>query len=353
MHKLAFSVLLAATLLGANENNIEVSAMAGYTIANDGQYIDDYGTYGAEIQYNGLESAFKPEFSMYYSNAGYKYDSGHTKVYRYALNGVYEFEKGLIATPFFKLGAGYEDMSNLAYGNHDGVFVDAGAGLKIDLTENIAFKLEAIKMVKFNHSSFDNNLLLMGGLSFTFGDKAQKSVEAVVAPEPKTVISPIVPAATEKQVACPIVEAPVAATIDSDNDGVLDQNDQCAKTPSRYKVNEIGCPTKATINDHFKFDSDHIDSTATSEINAFAVFMKENPSYKVTIIGHTDSIGTPEYNQQLSIQRAENVKGALVSQGIEPERLSTEGKGESMPMMSNMLEEGRAENRRIELELYQ
>ncbi len=367
MYKLAFSALLAATLLGANENNLEVSAMMGYTIANDGQYIDDYGVYGAEIQYNGLESAFKPELSMYYSNAGYKYDAGNTKIYRYALHGVYEFEKGYIATPFVKAGAGYENMSNPAFGNRDGVFVDAGAGIKIDLTERMAFKLEAIKMLKSNNSNIDNNLLLMGGLNFTFGDKAQKRMDTIAAPEPKTVtpepktvtsepkevVSPVVPATTENQVACPIVVAPVAAAIDSDNDGVLDQNDQCAKTPSAYKVDEIGCPVKATINDHFTFDSDHIDATATSEINTFAVFMKENPSYKATIIGHTDSIGTPEYNQQLSKKRAEKVKNALIEQGIEADRLTALGKGENLPIMSNILKEGRAENRRIELELHE
>jgi len=353
MYKLAFSALLAATLLGANENNVEVSAMAGYTIANDGQYIDDYGTYGAEIQYNGVESAWKPELSIYYSNAGYKYDVGDTKIYRYMLNGVYEFEKGTIATPFFKAGAGYEDMRNPILGNSDGAFIDAGAGIKIDLSNKIAFKLEAIKMVKSNHSNFDNNLLLMGGLTFTFGDKAQKQMDTVVAPAPTTVICPVVTVTTQKEVACTIVAAPVAAATDSDHDGVLDQNDQCAKTPSAYKVDEVGCPVKATINDHFKFDSDHIDSTATSEINTFAIFMKENPSYKATIIGHTDSVGTPEYNQQLSKKRAEKVKEALVGQGIEADRLTALGKGENLPIMSNVLKEGRAENRRIELELHE
>lgn len=349
----AFSALLAATLLGANENNFEVSAMTGYTIANDGQYIDDYGVYGAEIQYNGFESAFKPELSMYYSNAGYKYDTGNTKIYRYALNGVYEFEKGVIATPFFKVGAGYENMSNPAFGNRDGVFADAGAGIKIDLTERMAFKLEAIKMLKSNDSSFDNNLLLMGGLTFTFGDKAQKRMDTVAAPEVKTVICPVPPARTENQVICPTVVAPVPAVIDSDNDGVLDQNDQCPNTPSAYKVDENGCPVKATIHDHFSFDSDRIDATATSEINTFAVFMKENPSYKATIIGHTDSIGTPEYNQELSKKRAEKVKKALVEQGIEADRITALGKGENLPIMSNILKEGRAENRRIELELHE
>ncbi len=405
----AFSALLATTLLGANDYNYEMSAMAGYTLPDDGQYLDDYSTYGGQMQYNGFESVFKPELSFSYSKADYKYDSGKTNVVRSALNGVYAFEKGNGVTPFFKVGAGYESMSNSAFENHGGIFADAGIGLKFDLAKNVAFKLEAIKMLKLNNSNVDNNLLLMGGFTFAFGENRQKAIVAVSTPSatgkksasstaidsdkdgvldqndqckntlsgvkvdkngcPKAEVATIVDSDKDGVLdqndqcqntpsgskidknGCPLPV--VTATLDSDNDGVLDQNDQCDKTPSSYKVDENGCPIKATINDHFVFNSDHIDSTATSEIMAFVVFMKENPLYKVTITGHTDSIGTPENNQILSEKRAERVKEALVAQGIEADRIAIIGKGESMPIMSNMLKTGRAENRRIELELYE
>lgn len=346
---IAFSALLCAALLGASDYNYEISAMSGYTIPSGGQFLNDYGTYGAEIQFNSFDAALKPELSVFYSDADYKYSSGNTNIIRSALNGVYSFEPIRDITPFVKIGGGYESMSNTAFGNHDGFFADAGAGAKIDITQQIALKLEAIEMVKSNGGNFDNNLLLMGGLTFSFDKKVHENVAMASASEPTPVI------VTEKRVVTTAVteQVTVAAPLDSDHDGILDPDDRCPDTAPGLNVDENGCPLKAAIHDHFVFNSDQIDSTAASEIRDFVLFMKENPHYKATITGHTDSIGTPEYNQQLSIKRAEKVKEALVSQGIEAERLRTVGKGESMPAVSNMLKAGRAENRRIEIDLHE
>lgn len=68
-------------------------------------------------------------------------------------------------------------------------------------------------------------------------------------------------------------------------------------------------------------------------------------------IGHTDSIGSDAYNQRLSMRRAEAVKAYLVSKGIEQDRVATEGKGEKQPVASNKTREGRAQNRRVEIEV--
>lgn len=71
----------------------------------------------------------------------------------------------------------------------------------------------------------------------------------------------------------------------------------------------------------------------------------------VIAIGHTDSIGSEAYNQKLSVRRAESVKAYLVSKGIPANRIYTEGKGESQPVASNKTKEGRAKNRRVEIEV--
>jgi len=71
----------------------------------------------------------------------------------------------------------------------------------------------------------------------------------------------------------------------------------------------------------------------------------------VIAVGHTDSIGTDKYNQGLSVRRAEAVKAYLVSKGIEANRIYTEGKGESQPIADNRTREGRAKNRRVEVEV--
>ncbi|MBS0292284.1 MAG: OmpA family protein [Proteobacteria bacterium] len=71
----------------------------------------------------------------------------------------------------------------------------------------------------------------------------------------------------------------------------------------------------------------------------------------IIAVGHTDSIGSDAYNQKLSVRRAEAVKAYLVSKGIEKNRVYTEGKGKKQPIASNATREGRAKNRRVEIEV--
>ena len=71
----------------------------------------------------------------------------------------------------------------------------------------------------------------------------------------------------------------------------------------------------------------------------------------IIAVGHTDSVGSDAYNQKLSVRRAEAVKAYLVSKGIEKNRVYTEGKGEKQPVADNRTAEGRAKNRRVEIEV--
>jgi OOP family OmpA-OmpF porin len=71
----------------------------------------------------------------------------------------------------------------------------------------------------------------------------------------------------------------------------------------------------------------------------------------IIAVGHTDSIGSPTYNQKLSVRRAEAVKSYLVSKGIEANRVYTEGKGEKQPVADNKTSSGRSKNRRVEIEV--
>jgi len=71
----------------------------------------------------------------------------------------------------------------------------------------------------------------------------------------------------------------------------------------------------------------------------------------IIAVGHTDAVGTDGYNQGLSVKRSEAVKAYLVSKGIEKNRVYTEGKGEKQPVADNKTTEGRAKNRRVEIEV--
>jgi OOP family OmpA-OmpF porin len=69
----------------------------------------------------------------------------------------------------------------------------------------------------------------------------------------------------------------------------------------------------------------------------------------IDVIGHTDSDGTEEYNQALSVRRAQSVKDYLVSEGVDPAIIDVSGQGELNPVVSNATKEGRAQNRRVDI----
>jgi outer membrane protein OmpA-like peptidoglycan-associated protein len=88
---------------------------------------------------------------------------------------------------------------------------------------------------------------------------------------------------------------------------------------------------------------------AFGTIGRLASVLKEDPSRKVTIEGHTDSVGSDEFNQQLSEARANAVRSALLERGVEDSQITAVGKGESFPVASNDNAAGRQQNRRVEM----
>jgi len=103
--------------------------------------------------------------------------------------------------------------------------------------------------------------------------------------------------------------------------------------------------------DHLNFQSGSSQITPDSlkTVNDLAQILKAYPNVQVQVTGHTDNSGSAETNQALSLARADAVKTALVDQGVSADRVATQGFGETRPIASNDTEEGRARNRRIEL----
>ena len=136
-------------------------------------------------------------------------------------------------------------------------------------------------------------------------------------------------------------------------------NEACAKTPAPPVMMEEKKATavekemiekgRATINIEFDTNKANIKPKYHDEIKKFADVMKKYPDLKVTIEGHTDSVGGAAYNQKLSEKRANSVRSYMIKTfGINESRLSAKGYGLSKPLDSNKMAKGRQKNRRVE-----
>ncbi|WP_293625272.1 OmpA family protein [Salinisphaera sp.] len=146
-----------------------------------------------------------------------------------------------------------------------------------------------------------------------------------------------------------------AQPMDSDGDGVIDANDQCPGTPRGTEVDARGCPIekKAPIvlkGVTFEFDSAKLTMQAENRLNNVVDALQASSEVKFRIDGYTDSIGTEQYNQGLSQRRVDSVRQYLIQHGITSSRITgTQGHGESNPVATNETAAGRAQNRRVEL----
>ena len=101
----------------------------------------------------------------------------------------------------------------------------------------------------------------------------------------------------------------------------------------------------------FDFDKSVIKPAGKEKLDDLIGKIKDINLEVIIAVGHTDSVGSDSYNQKLSVRRSEAVKAYLVSKGIEKNRVYTEGKGEKQPVADNKTGEGRAKNRRVEIEV--
>jgi OOP family OmpA-OmpF porin len=142
--------------------------------------------------------------------------------------------------------------------------------------------------------------------------------------------------------------------VDSDADGIVDDRDECYKTPVGTTVDARGCPVivqdvkEITLNINFAFNSAVVRPEYFPEVEKVARFMKAHPLTRVTIEGHTDSDGANTYNKTLSTKRAQAVAKLLVSRyEITAVRVTAIGFGEDRPLVANDTAENKFKNRRV------
>jgi len=131
------------------------------------------------------------------------------------------------------------------------------------------------------------------------------------------------------------------------------QANELARSIPGAKVERVGEGIQVTFDSGllFDFDSDAIKGAARSNLNNLAASLKRYPESNLLIAGHTDDVGSANYNQGLSERRAESAAHYLNSQGV-ARAIRTVGLGEREPIASNANDDGRQQNRRVEVAIY-
>ena len=147
-----------------------------------------------------------------------------------------------------------------------------------------------------------------------------------------------------------VTKSPPADEPDQDQDGVVDRLDQCPDTPIGAPVDDRGCWV-AAYDSFFAFNQATLKRSYLPALRQTAMVLAKNPHIQVEIAGHTDNVGSEEYNLDLGRRRAEAVRNALVKYGVDGSRLLYQSYGESQPAADNGTASGRAKNRRVEIRI--
>ena len=142
---------------------------------------------------------------------------------------------------------------------------------------------------------------------------------------------------------------------DSDKDGINDEEDKCPNIPGI--VANHGCadlqPQINEISNYLKFESGKVrlNKKAFQALDSLVVLLQNNVTIQLNINGHTDNTGTVKINNKLSLQRATVVANYLVKKGVDQKRISQKGFAATMPIADNKTLKGRAQNRRVNIEV--
>ncbi len=228
----------------------------------------------------------------------------------------------------------------------DGTFMDY---LSMRITEPLAID-QMIKKVRNDVRdktegaqvpSYNNNL----AFDFYFNGKPNITTPLAVI-EPKKVVKP--PKLSTSQVFFN-QGLPLNVEGDADKDGILDSKDKCPRTPLEATINSFGC----WVLEGVLFDTNeyYIKPKYYYILNVVTNILKKNPGLTIEVQGHTDSVGSDSLNRRLSQNRANSVKKYLVRNANGQISLTARGYGETRPVASNSTEEGRATNRRVQLDV--
>lgn len=391
-------IMTAATAFSANrEGQFSISPVIGGYTFDGKQHLNTNLIYGGRLGYNvtdnfGIEALFDYVHTTP-TRTGSKVD-----MYRYGGELLYHFMPENTFVPYLAVGfsgLNFDDPKTRGA-------VDYGLGAKYFLTDNVALRGDVRHIIYDYSAQTMNNLEYTLGAYIAFGGvkPAVKPVEPPPAPAPAPApapkpVEPPPPAPPAPTAALTVSPATVtkgqSASLNwkSENATGCDiqpgigpvppqgarqitpadnttYNLSCTGNggtvasaagvtvvqpppPAKPKAAERFCDKPATIVVEFDTNKAEIKTKYDADLNRLGTFLKEWPKAKGEISGHTDNVGTAKYNLGLSQRRAASVKKYLVEKfSIAPERLTTEGYGETKPIATNKTKEGRQQNRRIE-----
>ncbi len=279
-----------------------------------------------------LGYGFDKNWAAELSYDSFDFDGADTKHQSLSASGVYTFFADSQLHPLAKLGLGTTESKDAAGEKQNSLSAKAAVGIEADFKYVSVGALFNYIFIQKAHSNPDieNASVLIPALFLTIHDARDY--------------------AKVSKSEAPVAVAPVAK-VDTDGDGVNDDEDKCPNTKAGIEVNGYGCALteKASIKLQVEFANgkSELDSKFDGEIKTLADFMAKYPNTNVEIAGHTDSTGSKATNNSLSQKRADAVKAALVKAGADAKRIVAKGYGSVLPIADNKTAEGRQANRRV------
>jgi len=368
--------------------SITISPFAGIYHFEGNQDIDYDFTFGLGLGYNlnksiGIETKYTFGRFEFKDDTEYS-DNEEFDIQMIQLDLLYNldlFDCKLV--PYVAAGFGYMAKDCESLMDEETPFFNYGAGINYFINDNMALRADVRHVLDYNDESNNeifNNLTYTVGFTYLIGKKSLKvpqtlnifnndsdsdGVENIIDKCPETPYGIKVnqegcPLDSDRDGVydymdkcpdtsrfvkvdfngCPILD-------DSDNDGIYDDKDQCADTPAGVEVNVFGC---WVVNLRFDTGNSNVKPSMYKELNKVVTILKNYPHLKIEIQGHTDNVGKELYNSKLSLTRARAVMNYLIKKGISKKRLQAYGYGHAKPIASNDTPEGRALNRRVQLQ---
>lgn len=290
-------------------------------------------------------------------------DDSRADVEQFRFNGFYFFSEDALK-PYVTAGVGLEEMS-AGDTRLSNALLSLGGGVQYDASDRLFGRAE----IRYDDmvNEYPEHTTYLVEVGYRFGSSAAAATAAAGAaatnnmtdePAKATEAAPAQQAPvtadnvnTLPATAAGIAPAPLLA--DSDKDGVLDTADQCKDSAAGALVDSRGCDLVKEIEKKLKFttNSDVMPKQVADYLTQLAAKAQSDKSMKIQLTGHADDRGSDEYNMELGAQRAETVRDFLVAKGASKDQIVTLSKGKREPIADNSTEEGKAQNRRVEVEV--